>query len=78
MAGDDDGVQVFLQGWVLLEEEATPLKKCLSGLMIKVWLMVRAEVDMIVNHINHNHISCHQIIHHQGIIYNILNFLNFL
>jgi len=37
--------------------------------------------DMIVNrinhHINHYHIDHHHIIHHRGIIYNILNFLNF-
>jgi len=30
------------------------------------------EADVIVNRINHHH-----IIYHQGIIYNILNFLNF-
>ena len=34
--------------------------------------MVCTKADMIVNHINHHH-----IIHHQGIIYNSLNFLNF-
>ena len=38
--------------------------------------MVRIEVDMIVNHINH-HINHHHIIYHQGIIYNIFNLLNF-
>jgi len=39
--------------------------------------MVHTEVDMIVNHINHNHIDYYHIIHHQGIIYNFLNLLNF-
>ena len=43
--------------------------------------MVRTEVDLIINHINHhiNHhfIEHHHIIHHQSIIYNILNLSNF-
>jgi len=38
--------------------------------------MVRIEVDMIVNLINHHHID-HHIIHHQGILYNTLNVMKF-
>ena len=34
--------------------------------------MVRTEANMIISRINH-----HYIIHQQGIIYNILNLLNF-
>ena len=45
--------------------------------MIEIRSMVRIEADMIVNHINHHHIDHHHIIHHQGIIYNIINLMNF-
>ena len=55
--------------------------------MIKIWSMVRTKADMIVNHsnhhyidplhINHHYIDHHHIGHHQGILYNILNLVNF-
>jgi len=44
--------------------------------------MIRTKADMTVNHINHCHIDHHHIdhyhiIYHQGILYNILNLVNF-
>ena len=43
--------------------------------------MVHTETDIIADHINHHindhFIDHHHIIHHQSIIYNILNLLNF-
>ena len=75
MTGDEMDCKPFSQGWALLKGGP-------SELMIEVYPMVRTEADMIVNHINHHHIDYHHIdhhhiIHHQGIIYNILNLLNF-
>ena len=69
--------KAFSQRWALLDGGATPSKRCLSRLIIKVWLMVRIEADMIVNRINHYRIDHHHIIHHQDIIYNIFNLMNF-
>ena len=39
--------------------------------------MVRTEADMVVNQNNQPHINHHRIIHHRGILYNIINLLNF-
>ena len=60
--------------WIIWTKRS---KECLSRLMIEVWPIVRTEVDMIVNHINHNYINHHHIDHHQGILDNILNLMNF-
>jgi len=54
-----------------LEWEAKLSKRCLSGLIIEVWLIVRIEADMIVNRINHQPSLHRPPPHHPSLRYHL-------
>jgi len=72
MTRDNDGLQGLSTRTGILGRRGNTVKR--MSLSVDDWSLVdgKIETNMIINRINHYH-----IIHHQGILYNILNLVNF-